>query len=1794
MASAKVCLVSLLFLLCSSWASGQSGPPVRPLTKVVSTSPSPGEAFVALTRETTIEFDQPIDPNTIDQESVYARFGGFVLPALRVVSSDRMRVNMFYSIPVPANAEIPVTIDGNLIRDAEGRFVDADADGLPGGRYRFVFRTLTLSAFPGTTMVGRVFASEFGPMGVNTPLEGVTITVDGSGGAFSAVTDNMGNFCMDPAPVGRFFVHIDGGTSTQTPGDGSYYPNVGKAFITSAGNELNVGDIFLPLIPADALQPVSQTQETTVTFSPTTLTEFPELDGVQLTVPADTIFANDGTRGGSVGIAPVPFDRLPGTPDFGVTFPLVITVQTAGNSPGDLAPTNFDTPVPVRFPNLPDPDTGKLLEPGDESALWSFDHDRGMWIVVGPLRVSDDGQFVESLPGTGLIAPGWHAPNLGSGGGGGCSTDPDSDDDEDDDDDDDDDDEPDPNPDPDDDDADCDFDFSDFLLTLQNAVQEAYECGKGILKIGKVFECIANIAAKVTDLAAKVSQLVSKLQSGEISLGEANAIFQTANALKGTILTLLSCVNDTQGPLAKAETALQCVQGVVGVVTNLCGIDADCVPSWARPACEGFLPGLNALLNELIAVVEAVNNAVNNLGVTATCLALNTLQETLNGLEAAGQGGGVGVVGGGGGDRMLTPAEIQMLLGPSLEALDACNFLDQQLQPVPELIESYDGLFEEIEFAYETLNQEMIDRFPAADRQLYYLLEIEFPDDSVFINRGRSTAIGTFQVTVPPEETYSILAYDPVLNRYGTSFGLTEPNGTMTFFAPPVLRNVKGLMDTDQDGLVDVAEDVIGTDIGDVDTDDDGLNDFAEIQQGLDPLDGMPTQTGVIAVASAPNAVAVAIEDNMAVVGDTAGNLSLFNVFGQLEPVLVGQIALTSEIVDLDLENGRIAVVSGAGVTVLDARDPNNIETVFSIVPSVTNGVPERAVMSSDLLFVGSGDTVYKFSRDSGALIDSVTLPTGLTQDVALDGPYLYVAATDTLYTFDIREFLLEISGQVSFTPFMGLVAFLTVGNGFASFLQFTGVVNFDVSDPEQPTLLVPEIPLVNILRHWEFNGSGIALSVFAGDFVVYDVSDLTQSPVFVAKFPTPSTITDIEIYNGLGYATSSDGLLVFNYLAYDNLDVPPTVSVDSNLFGGQVTEGGLVLLSVDAADDVQVRNVELLVDGQIVRTDGSFPFNFSFRAPATTEDSMSFTYQVRASDTGGNATLSALETVTLVPDTTAPEVASTFPVQGEDVSPQELLERAVRVLFDESIDPLTINPASAQLAEAGPDGILGNEDDVILAFTIELVASGQQLVVESANLAEGSYGLTLDGSIITDRFGNFLDGNGDGVGGDDFVLSFSVSDVQFTKFWISDASGSWNDAFNWSGGTVPGPSDSVLIDRASGDYQISIDNGFSLPEAECASLYSTERIRIFGNTLNCPGTVQVDNTFEINGELKDATVVPGSNGEGPASQGFALLNAVTLLNCTMTIPDGTQLSIRDDITLADGTIRIEGLNSTTTLFFGGGINQLEENVLGQGEIVFATAGLIPRNIVQCSVPTTFGPDVLVHGSQARIGGNTSASVLTIEGTLRSDGAPGSVIELRRVLITGTAEAVTSDFSLSSDVENQGMFSLASGTSLLTLGGDYLQTAGVTSLAGGSISLFSSTVFDIQQGVLEGAGTISFGTPSGGTFTMGGTFRPGNPTGTVTVNGRYTQLSTGTLELGVMGSAAGAFSQLEVLGEAQLDGTLSVIPMGYMPISGDQFPVLLGNPVSGSFSTFSGLGLKGGFQLMPTQSTNSLILEVTP
>jgi T5SS/PEP-CTERM-associated repeat protein len=99
------------------------------------------------------------------------------------------------------------------------------------------------------------------------------------------------------------------------------------------------------------------------------------------------------------------------------------------------------------------------------------------------------------------------------------------------------------------------------------------------------------------------------------------------------------------------------------------------------------------------------------------------------------------------------------------------------------------------------------------------------------------------------------------------------------------------------------------------------------------------------------------------------------------------------------------------------------------------------------------------------------------------------------------------------------------------------------------------------------------------------------------------------------------------------------------------------------------------------------------------------------------------------------------------------------------------------------------------------------------------------------------------------------------------------------------------------------------------------------------------------------------------------------------------------------------------------------------------------------------------------------------------------------------------------------------------------------------------------QGTLSGTGAVV-----GNVLNAEGKVAPGNSLGTLTIDGGYTQLASGTLEIGIGGTGPDEFDRLSVTGPIALDGTLNVaLANMFTPLVGQSFEILDGT-ISGAFS----------------------------
>ncbi|HKC24925.1 MAG TPA: hypothetical protein VKF32_09295, partial [Thermoanaerobaculia bacterium] len=167
---------------------------------------------------------------------------------------------------------------------------------------------------------------------------------------------------------------------------------------------------------------------------------------------------------------------------------------------------------------------------------------------------------------------------------------------------------------------------------------------------------------------------------------------------------------------------------------------------------------------------------------------------------------------------------------------------------------------------------------------------------------------------------------------------------------------------------------------------------------------------------------------------------------------------------------------------------------------------------------------------------------------------------------------------------------------------------------------------------------------------------------------------------------------------------------------------------------------------------------------------------------------------------------------------------------------------------------------------------------------------------------------------------------------------------------------------------------------------------------------------------------------------------------------------------------------------------------------------------------------------------------------------------------------------------NSGTVQAKNGTLAFTLTSTYTQTAGTTSLLGGSLS--SVNGFAFHGGSLTGAGTIT-----GDIVNSGAHVAPGSSPGSLTISGSYTQTAAGFLDVEIGGLSPGTYDVLSVTGGATLAGTLTPsLVGGFAPTVGNSVPAFTFASASG---TFADLGGSSGLCMSWTPTSMSIVKSAT-
>jgi uncharacterized protein with beta-barrel porin domain len=439
------------------------------------------------------------------------------------------------------------------------------------------------------------------------------------------------------------------------------------------------------------------------------------------------------------------------------------------------------------------------------------------------------------------------------------------------------------------------------------------------------------------------------------------------------------------------------------------------------------------------------------------------------------------------------------------------------------------------------------------------------------------------------------------------------------------------------------------------------------------------------------------------------------------------------------------------------------------------------------------------------------------------------------------------------------------------------------------------------------------------------------------------------------------------------------------------------------------------------------------------------------------------------------------------------------------------------------------------------------------------------------------------------------------TTEWIDTRTGEWFNSDDWSDGVPCATSTAVVANGGTAIIEESEDSVKSGATAKVGTL-TIGSVGGFGGTVieGTNGILDIYNGLivEANGALKSLS--------GTAAFVFndgTVTNSGMITGSTGAIVLEAGGSVTNN---ASGEIEGLGKNSFGIKALKALANITNFGVIsgGSNAIVIGAGGTI-TNETGASITATIDPGILITGGNETIvnfgaisGGRGNAidatsssgsTILTNAGTINGNVELGSGINTVTLLTGGIIKGTLSLGSNSGSgliLDGTGQETLSQGvTGTITDPGSLTkQGSGTwiidenlsapisTNVIAGTLSvaqnatLTSPTVTIASGGILTGTGTVS------GNVTNSGIISPGNPFGTLTIRGNFTQTSTGIFRLQLGGLAAGQSGLLAVTGNATLAGTLQLVPTGNLQfLPGDKLVFLTANSVTGSFSSVKNL-----------------------
>ena len=1535
------------------------------------------------------------------------------------------------------------------------------------------------------------------------PLAGVKLYILGRENDY-VVTDQFGNFTLTNVPSGNVKLAVDGRTSTNAP-SGFFFPEmvmdlqvkagqvntVMGGMGTAAEQAANANDpaVYLPRIQSNILQSVNTTGDTIITAvdgSGGSLTDA-QLHQMSLKVAAGSLVDANGNavQNAQVGISAVPPELVQDMLPAGVlqhTFD--ITIQT----PGAAALT---TPAELTMPNV------FGLAPGEKTYLLSFDHTTGRLVIDGTMTVNADGLSVTTDPGQGVTKPGWHGMTPP---GNQLRTGPVRD----------------PGPDPFDDCGPVDMGLTVAGIALSAT---AFLTLSGPATLGALAAGIAVGAAQValdlrnghvSDAQWDAATTVWGTYTGysgyryDVQTKQATAVLFSKEGQLGEKLIIqeLFNISKLKGIFGIADKAL----GIFGIFSGVKDI-YDCLNgnspsnSLSKMSANISNNSFNDIIyNELININTNISSDISsfisqyissNVDLShdfylkfdnGNLILLNedgsTYRDTLNpnGFSRSIK-------------QIITDINDPIAMSNVMDSISTnlnkiqvlMNDIDTNTVQIDSDINSVINSF------YSYIDQ--ISQTVIPNSGFYEIVNIV---NGNIISRGVTDNNGYIQSFVPSDVDLEIRYFDPSSMRYGAAIAVSGMSGSGLSLSSKAglpqsiadlgiiteaITNSPQYPDTDGDGLPDIAEEVIGSNPNKVDSIVTGISDYDAILNGIDAT--TVSKTGVISSLTLQGqSQAITLSGSLtdstkqyAFVATGSYGLAIVDASSPFKPVVLSELALSGFASDVavSMELNRAVVADGtSGAQIIDFSNPASPKVVASIPGNAT-----QVEVIDSYAYASDGTSLVAIDLATNSVSQTLSMGGSTIASMAHDGSLLYVMDTARkLHVIDTSLGVMSEIGSLTVSSGQNGEIFAAddivyVGNdtGFQA-----GYLTVDVSDPKHPALISGPDAANIAGRAIALNGSGLGVmvgnpgGVFGTNVLdVVNTSDPTKTDQFITRYTLPQSPLDVAIGSGIAFvADGSAGLQVVNYRSFDTNGVAPTITnvilpndPDLSTAAIEVEEGKAIKLAATIGDDVQVRNIDVLVNGVVARNDVSYPWDLRAAMPTIAANgSTSVTVQIRATDTGGNVSLSAPMFFELTPDATPPVLLSQSLSDGSIRSQQTLQTIVLR--FNEAIDPASLNGSSFTLLDSG-----GNS--VPLTFT--QLDNGKTAVIGFSQLALGDYKFVVDRSLVTDLTGNIL---GSGQTQADFTVRL------FTAAWAMDQSGNWFTASNWDVGHAPSANDDVLIDTTAPTRVTYSGNG----QIDRLTLNGTGVLSLNSGTLNVGSQIIVAAPLVLSGATIKGGIIDDAGGlmrfnsgtlDGVEYHGTLDVRDESGNYGNLTIRNGLQLFAADGV--SPGSLTSSG-TYYSQIFFAG-TQTFDNATITLGNVsgyydYFYIQGDYNATIGQYVGALTLGPNAVIdQQGYAQISNYFGTEMLTNQGSIIVDAQDMSFY------IAGV------------DLVNEGSIAISNGADLYFQSGSFSNTVvGVVTIDGAT----SLGMFNIKQGgafsnqgiitLLNGANLSISGNPS--------------------------------------------------------------------------------------------------------------------